>query len=123
MFGSWWAGTYESAADMMQDADGRYYKENYGMASRRAVRGRNEQQTAYDRAKKELFEEGISASRLYIDPLQPGVEDIIDQIIAGLRSSLTYSGAKTIAEFSNKVIVGVQSSAGFSEGLPVKTSW
>lgn len=123
MFGSWFAGTYESAADMLQDADSRYYKENYGMASRRAVRGRNEQQSAYERAKKELFEEGISGSRIYINPAQPGVEDIIDQIVAGLRSSMTYSGAKNIKEFSDKAIVGIQSSAGYSEGLPVNTSW
>ncbi len=123
MFGSWFAGTYESAADILQDADGRLYKENYGMASRRAVRGRNEQGTAYERAKKELFEEGISASRLYLNPQMPGVEDIIDHIVAGLRSSMTYSGARTIAEFQDKAVVGIQTASGYSEGLPVPASW
>lgn len=123
MFGSWFAGTYESAADMLQDADGRLYKENYGMASRRAVRGRNEQQNSYDRAKKELFEEGISASRLYLNPHMSGVEDIIDHIVAGVRSSMTYAGARTIEEFQDKAVVGIQTASGYSEGLPVPSSW
>ena len=29
MFGSWLAGTYESAADIQRDADGRLYKESF----------------------------------------------------------------------------------------------
>src|SRR5439155_27128094 len=33
MFGTWLAGTYESAADPMRDADGQLYKESFGMAS------------------------------------------------------------------------------------------
>jgi IMP dehydrogenase len=123
MFGSWFAGTYESAADILQDAEGRLYKENYGMASRRAVRGRTEQDSSYERAKKELFEEGISASRLYLSPANPGVEDIIDTIIAGVRSSLTYSGARNILEFQEKAVVGIQTSSGYNEGLPVPSSW
>ena len=38
MFGSWFAGTYESAADLQRDTDGRLYKESFGMASNRAVK-------------------------------------------------------------------------------------
>jgi IMP dehydrogenase len=123
MIGSWFAGTYESAADTLQDNDGRLYKENFGMASRRAVRGRNEQESSFVRAKKELFEEGISASRLYLSEQQPGVEDIIDSIVAGLRSAMAYSGSRTIAEFQDNVVIGVQSASGYSEGLPVPSSW
>jgi IMP dehydrogenase/GMP reductase len=37
MIGSWFAGTHESPGDMQRDADGRMYKENFGMASARAV--------------------------------------------------------------------------------------
>ena len=81
MFGSWLAGTYESAADTLRAPDGRLYKESFGMASNRAVRNRTRTETAFERAKKELFEEGISTSRMYLDPARPGVEDIIDQIV------------------------------------------
>jgi IMP dehydrogenase len=123
MFGSLLAGTYESAADAVQDTNGRIYKESFGMASNRAVRNRTRSESAVERARKELFEEGISTSRMYIDPSRPGVEDIIDQLIAGVRSSLTYSGSKTIPEFHERALVGVQSASGYDEGLPRDTSW
>ncbi|MEO5723136.1 MAG: GuaB1 family IMP dehydrogenase-related protein [Ilumatobacteraceae bacterium] len=123
MFGSWLAGTYESAADTLHSPDGRLYKESFGMASNRAVKSRNRSETAVERARKELFEEGISTSRMYLDPERPGVEDIIDDIVAGVRSACTYAGAATIGEFHERAVVGVQSTAGYSEGMPLGTSW
>ena len=123
MFGSLLAGTYESAADTLRDAQGRLYKESFGMASNRAVRNRTRSETAVDRARKELFEEGISTSRMYLDPQRPGVEDIIDQIVAGVRSSCTYTGARSITDFHERAVVGVQSASGYDEGRPIDTSW
>jgi IMP dehydrogenase len=123
MFGSWLAGTYESAADTLRDPDGRLYKENFGMASNRAVRNRTRREGVFDRARKELFEEGISTSRMYLDPERPGVEDIIDQIVSGVRSSFTYAGAATMTEFRERAVVGIQGAAGFNEGQPLGTSW
>ena len=123
MFGSWLAGTYESAADTLRAPDGRLYKESFGMASNRAVKSRNRSETAFERARKELFEEGISSSRMYLDPERPGVEDIIDDIVAGVRSACTYAGAATIDQFHQRSVVGVQSAAGYNEGQPVGTSW
>jgi IMP dehydrogenase len=123
MFGSWLAGTYESAGDTLRDAEGRLYKENFGMASNRAVKQRTRHESAYDRARKELFEEGISTSRMYLDAHRPGVEDILDHIVAGVRSSFTYAGAATVSEFQDRAVVGVQSAAGFDEGRPLGQSW
>ncbi|MFC4494946.1 GuaB1 family IMP dehydrogenase-related protein [Streptomyces ovatisporus] len=123
MIGSWFAGTYESPGDLQQTADGRAYKESYGMASSRAVRHRTSEESAYDRARKALFEEGISTSRMFVDPGRPGVEDVIDAIVAGLRSSCTYAGAASLAEFAEKAVVGVQSAAGYAEGKPLHVSW
>ncbi|MEN9300476.1 MAG: inosine-5-monophosphate dehydrogenase [Actinomycetota bacterium] len=123
MFGSLLAGTYESAADTLRDTDGRLYKESFGMASNRAVRNRTRQESAIERARKELFEEGISTSRMYLDPERPSVEDILDQIVAGVRSACTYSGASTLTELHERAIVGVQSSSGYEEGRPRDTSW
>ncbi|MCO5331035.1 MAG: GuaB1 family IMP dehydrogenase-related protein [Ilumatobacteraceae bacterium] len=123
MFGSWLAGTYESAADTLRDPDGRLYKESFGMASNRAVKNRSRSETPFERARKELFEEGISTSRMYLHPDRPGVEDIIDDIVAGVRSACTYAGAATIPDFHERAVVGVQSAAGYSEGLPQGTSW
>ncbi|MGW2475607.1 GuaB1 family IMP dehydrogenase-related protein [Streptomyces sp. NPDC001665] len=123
MIGSWFAGTYESPGDLQQSADGRLYKESFGMASARAVKNRTSDESAYDRARKALFEEGISTSRMFLDPARPGVEDLIDSIIAGVRSSCTYAGAASLAEFAEKAVVGVQSAAGYAEGKPLHASW
>jgi IMP dehydrogenase len=123
MFGSLLAGTFESAADTLRDTDGRLFKESFGMASNRAVRNRTRQETAMDRARKELFEEGISTSRMYLDPDRPSVEDIIDQIVAGVRSACTYAGASSIVDFHQRAVVGIQSSSGYEEGRPRDTSW
>ena len=122
MLGSLLAGTYESATDLLFDATGRAYKENYGMASRRAVAGRTRADKAMDQARKQLFEEGISSSRYYVDPIRPGVEDLMDQIVAGVRSAFTYAGARSVSEFWDRAVVGVQSAAGYSEGLPRPTN-
>ncbi|WP_150237871.1 GuaB1 family IMP dehydrogenase-related protein [Nocardiopsis quinghaiensis] len=123
MVGSWFAGTYESPGDVMRDAEGRQYKESFGMASARAVRLRTSDDSPFERARKALFEEGISTGRMYLDPERPGVEDLIDQIVAGVRSSMTYAGATSLAEFRERAVVGVQSAAGYNEGRPVPTSW
>jgi IMP dehydrogenase len=123
MVGSWFAGTHESPGDIHEDASGRRYKESFGMASARAVKGRTAEESAFDRARKGLVEEGISTSRMYLDPERPGVEDLLDAIVAGLRSACTYAGAGTLAELHERAVVGVQSAAGYAEGRPLHTSW
>ncbi|MBA0050841.1 GuaB1 family IMP dehydrogenase-related protein [Streptomyces sp. AJS327] len=123
MVGSWFAGTHESPGDIQQTPDGRYYKESFGMASSRAVRNRTSEESAYDRARKAVFEEGISTSRMFIDPARPGVEDVIDSIVAGVRSACTYAGAGSLTEFAEQAVIGVQSAAGYAEGKPLHVSW
>ena len=123
MIGSWFAATYESPSDLRTDNNGKLYKESFGMASARAVAARTSGEGAFDRARKALYEEGISSSRMYLDPQRPGVEDLIDDIIAGVRSSCTYAGARDLAEFSERAVVGIQSASGYAEGRPLHTSW
>ncbi|MCK2237119.1 MULTISPECIES: GuaB1 family IMP dehydrogenase-related protein [unclassified Crossiella] len=123
MIGSWFAGTYESPGDLHHDEQGRLYKESFGMASKRAVSARTRTDSAFDRARKGLFEEGISSSRMRLDPARPGVEDLLDAICAGVRSSCTYAGATTVTEFHQRALLGVQSAAGFAEGRPLPTGW
>lgn len=121
MIGSWFAGTYESPGDAHRDSDGRIYKESFGMASARAVRLRTADDTPFQRARKAIFEEGISSARMYLDPDSPSVEDLVDSIVSGVRSSCTYAGAANLAEFHEKAVVGLQTAAGYAEGKP--TSW
>ena len=123
MIGSWFAGTYESPGDLQSDVKGRLFKESFGMASARAVAARTSGEDAFDRARKALFEEGISTSRMYLNPARPGVEDLLDEIIAGLRSSCTYAGARNLDEFAERAVIGIQSSAGYAEGRPLHSSW
>ena len=123
MIGSWFAGTFESPSDLNRDSNGRLYKESFGMASARAVAARTATEGAFDRARKALFEEGISSSRMYINPARPGVEDLIDEIISGVRSSCTYAGAASLAEFHDKAVVGIQSASGYAECKPLTSSW
>ncbi|MHB1612707.1 MAG: GuaB1 family IMP dehydrogenase-related protein [Actinomycetes bacterium] len=123
MIGSWFVGTYESPGDLARDSEGRAYKESFGMASARAVRLRTAHETGFERARKALFEEGISSGRIYLDPARPGVEDLLDHIVAGVRSAATYLGAATLAEIYERAVIGVQSPAGFAEGRPLHHGW
>jgi IMP dehydrogenase len=123
MIGSWFAGTCESPGDAFRDADGRLYKESFGMASARAVRLRAAADSPFERARKELFEEGISSSRMYLDPQRPGVEDLLDAITAGLRSACTYAGADNLDGLFERAVVGIQGAAGYAEGMPLPSGW
>ncbi|OBF92565.1 inosine 5-monophosphate dehydrogenase [Mycobacterium sp. 852014-52450_SCH5900713] len=123
MIGSWFAGTYESPGDLMRDREDQPYKESYGMASKRAVVARSAADTAFERARKALFEEGISTSRMGLDPDRGGVEDLIDHITSGVRSTCTYVGAANLTELHERAVVGVQSTAGFAEGHPLPLGW
>ncbi|MDX3004224.1 GuaB1 family IMP dehydrogenase-related protein [Kribbella solani] len=123
MIGSWFAGTYESPGDPHRDNQGRIYKESFGMASARAVRSRTVEDSPFQRARKSIFEEGISSARMYLDPDRPSVEDLLDSIVSGIRSSCTYVGAANLAEFHDRAVVGLQTAAGYAEGKPLDTSW
>ncbi|MBV8787126.1 MAG: GuaB1 family IMP dehydrogenase-related protein [Mycobacterium sp.] len=123
MIGSWFAGTYESPGDLMRDRDDQPYKESYGMASKRAVVARSGADTPFDRARKALFEEGISTSRMGVNPDRGGVEDLIDHVTSGVRSTCTYVGASNLTELHELAVVGVQSTAGFAEGHPLPLGW
>ena len=123
MIGSWFAGTYESPGDLHVDPSGVAYKESFGMASKRAVAARTATDSEFDRARKALFEEGISSSRMRLDPEKPGVEDLIDHICSGVRSTCTYAGARSLPDLHDVAILGVQSAAGFAEGRPLPAGW
>ncbi|MBO9626931.1 MAG: GuaB1 family IMP dehydrogenase-related protein [Microbacterium sp.] len=123
MIGSWFAGTIEAPGELQRDADGRVFKESWGMASTKAVQARFGRLDAYERARKELFAEGISSSKIYLDPLRPGVEDLLDMITSGVRSSFTYAGASSVLEFHDRALVGLQSAAGYEEGKALPVSW
>ncbi|MEO7349332.1 MAG: GuaB1 family IMP dehydrogenase-related protein [Terrimesophilobacter sp.] len=123
MIGSWFAGTLESPGELELDDNGKLYKQSWGMASTKAVRDRFERLDPYELARKTLFAEGISSSRIYLDEQRPSVDDLIDMITSGVRSSLTYAGARDLAEFRERALVGIQSAAGYEEGKALPVGW
>ena len=123
MIGSWFAGTIEAPGTLATDDAGRLYKESWGMASTKAVQQRFDRLDAYELARKTLFAEGISSSRIYLDPLRPSLEDLLDMITSGVRSSMTYAGSTSLAEFHRRALVGIQSAAGYEEGKALPVSW
>ncbi|MFO7689075.1 MAG: GuaB1 family IMP dehydrogenase-related protein [Cryobacterium sp.] len=123
MIGSWFAGTAEAPGTLNTDAHGALYKESWGMASTKAVQERFDRLDPYELARKTLFAEGISSSKIYLDPLRPSVEDLLDMITSGVRSSFTYAGATTVADFHSRALVGLQSAAGYEEGKALPVSW
>ncbi len=118
MIGTMLAGTYESPGDLRYDPEGALYKENYGMASARAVSDRNATADAFTRAMKGIFREGISTSRVYLREGQESVGDVLMDLLTGVKSAFTYVGATNPDLFFQKAVVGTQTSSGYNEGLP-----
>jgi IMP dehydrogenase len=81
------AGTDETPGETFRNGDG-LFKKYYGMASKEA------QDTHRNGIKKGTTSEGFSAPV----PYKGKVSTIIDNLVGGIRSGLTYSGAKDIYE-------------------------
>jgi len=58
-----------------------------------------------------------------LDPDRGGVEDLLDHITSGVRSTCTYVGARNLLELHELAVLGVQSAAGFAEGHPLPNGW
>ncbi len=112
MLGSLLAGTSESpGASVVRD--GRRYKVVRGMASltanvdRTKVDGAEVDPTDWER----VVPEGVEA----VVPYRGPVRDILHQLVGGLRSGLTYSGAKNLAELRAKAEFVRITGAGIAE--------
>ena len=102
MLGSMLAGTTETPGDILTKTNGKKYKVYRGMASHAAQsnwRG------------KSSTPEGVSTTV----PYRGDVDLIIEDIIGGIRSGLSYSGCRSIKEFQGKAEFILQTSAGQSE--------
>ncbi len=123
MIGSWFAPTYESNGEVLEDEDGTLYVEHYGMASVQAVLDRSASDDEYFKIKKSFFEEGASHVKMMMRSGSESAEDILDQIMAGLRSTCSYAGVNRLADLHDEVEIGVQSPAAFAESSAVKGHW
>ena len=102
MVGSLVAGTTETPGQVINGNNSECYKVYRGMASREAqIKWRGKTSSL----------EGVSA----FVPCRGDVRKVIDELVVGLRSGMSYSGAKSIAELHNNAVFIRQTGAGFHE--------
>tara|TARA_B100000686_G_scaffold352273_1_gene453696 strand:- start:189 stop:1217 length:1029 start_codon:yes stop_codon:yes gene_type:complete len=102
MCGSLLAGTREAPGRVFREADGSVWKSYRGMASKEA-------QTEW-KGEYSSFE-GVAARV----PYQGAVDSILTDLVRGIRSGLSYSGARNITELQTKAEFVRQTSSGLSE--------
>jgi len=71
--------TFESTWDIFHDSEWLMYKKNYGMASKKAVNLRNSKVSRFDQARKEIFVEWISDSKIYLRDWWKSVWSVVDK--------------------------------------------
>ncbi len=115
MIGSLLAGTDESPG-MMMTRRGHKYKASRGMASLTANIERNKRE-GNDLTKEEIEDyvaEGVEAAV----PYRGKVREVLTQLIGGLQSGMSYSGAHSIEEFQEKAVFVRMTGAGLKESGP-----
>jgi len=115
MIGSMLAGTDESPG-MMMTRRGHKYKASRGMASLTANIERNKRE-GNDLTKEEIEDyvaEGVEAAV----PYRGKVREVLTQLVGGLQSGMSYSGAHSIQEFQEKAIFMRMTGAGLKESGP-----
>ncbi|MEP0805006.1 MAG: IMP dehydrogenase [Chloroflexota bacterium] len=115
MVGSLLAGTDESPG-LIMTRRGHRYKASRGMASLTANIERNKRE-GNDLTREEIEEyvaEGVEAAV----PYRGKVREVLTQLVGGLQSGMSYSGAHTIEEFQQKAIFVRMTGAGLKESGP-----
>jgi len=115
MIGSMLAGTDESPG-LIMTRRGHRYKASRGMASREANIERNRRE-GNDLTQEEIEEyvaEGVEAAV----PYRGRAREVLTQLVGGLQSGMSYSGAHTIEELQEKAIFVRMTGAGLRESGP-----
>ena len=115
MIGSLLAGTDESPG-MIMTRRGHRYKASRGMASREANIDRNKKE-GNDLTQEEVEEyvaDGVEAAV----PYRGKAREVLTQLVGGLQSGMSYSGAQTIEDFQKKAVFVRMTGAGLKESGP-----
>jgi IMP dehydrogenase len=119
MIGSLFAGT-EEAPGAAVIRDGQKIKVVRGMASLGAAMGRKKIEYREDESAEDqedwdkVIPEGVEA----VVPYRGKIEEVLFQLVGGLRSGLSYGGGKTIKEMQEKAEFIEITPAGFRESRP-----
>ena len=115
MIGSMLAGTDESPG-MVMTRRGHRYKASRGMASREANIDRNRKE-GNDLTQEEIEEyvaEGVEAAV----PYRGKAREVLTQLVGGLQSGMSYSGAHDVEDFQKKAVFVRMTGAGLRESGP-----
>lgn len=107
--GSLYAGTLESPSELV-DVSGKKFKRYFGSSSESAKLLRVQNDPTYKNKPTE-FVEGADG----LTPYRGTVEELTDNLVMGLRSAMSYTGARTIKEFQAQVIFVPVTSIGVRE--------
>ena len=116
MLGSMLGGTDESPGTILTK-NGKRFKVYRGMASLAASIGRKSKETGSVSLENDLNDyvaEGVEA----MVPYKGSVTDILKQLIGGVRSGLSYCGARSIRQMQQNAEFISMSGAGFAESQP-----
>ncbi len=116
MLGGMLAGTTQSPGEVLL-RNGQRIKLYRGMASVDATLSRQTKESGFNLAKKvpkQIVPEGVEA----VIPFKGDVNDILNQLMGGLRSGMSYVGAKSIAELQKNVEFVKITDAGMRESKP-----
>src|SRR5688572_23892860 len=115
MIGSLLAGTDESPG-LMMTRKGHRYKVSRGMASQEA--NINRKQREGDDVTQEEIEEYVAEGVEAAVPYRGRAREVLNQLVGGLQSGMSYSGAHSIEEFQQKAIFVRMTGAGLKESGP-----
>ena len=116
MVGSLLAGTDESPG-LMMTRQGHRYKTSRGMASAQANVARKSREGEGEITQEEIDEyvsEGVEAAV----PYRGSAREVLMQLVGGLQSGMSYSGAHTLDELYEKAIFVRMTPSGLKESLP-----
>ena len=105
MIGGLFAGTTETPTTPFEDGSGRFYRRYRGQASAEFME---------DVGKTGVAPEGVSVNI----PDRGSVIPIFNDLIGGIRSGMTYTGARTLPELCRKAKFIEVTHAGYIEGTP-----
>ena len=122
MIGSLFAGTEESPGPTIL-RDGVRYKLTRGMASLAATLDRRVREggpgaLSEDELIEEVIEESVPEGVEGLIPYKGRVDEVVKQLVGGLRSGMSYSGAHTLGELRRNAEFMRITAAGRKESLP-----
>jgi IMP dehydrogenase/GMP reductase len=121
MVGSLLAGTEESPGPTIL-REGMRYKLTRGMASLGASIDRRVRENAAakdDELVEEVVEESVPEGVEGLIPYKGSADEVVKELVGGLRSGMSYCGASTIPELQSNAEFLRITSAGYRESLPV----